>query len=906
RLEKLGTTATLANEWKLKTVMVNGDRRIEILGFNFYNETALKNAGAFIEMEGLSKRRFFIPMGNTDVMKRIMDISPVARIKARDILGDAADVINADIPEGVGENLNFIHPWFAAKAEAMENPLMDVAEGAMNVSSDPEVNERARASEEGVKPLSGWDEVKHAVRQFVHGFSGDYPELAVQESESGVDLKPARELIRKMNREIQAQTQKAVKLLDGLLKPMSARGYDTFRWAWIMMDLKYQKSDMPDSLLPYGWTDEQFEKDFNKWMERAEKMPNVKQAIERMEEITADMAGNLASAFHAIGWHSAANRFRNPHYFHHVVLEFANVLASTQGKHNHGKAPDNRSWLKRRKGSDKDISANFIQVTGEYLTQAFQDIASCKMLKEIKDKYDIIEQVKREAFMTNEGNVIKQIYEGMKKVDKFTLEHPTDEQMWADAESLFRKTFNQKQAKALSRLFELAKRGDLPEGEFGDVVDAMEAAGSVEDLPETMRKRFNRYLGWLAGLGGDDAGTLSARGYFKGVADKKKQIKATLGDEFLDWRDLVPEGYTVWDPFNNPLVISVNTVPEYIMKLAEQENLQDIHIALADLVKMKVIGGHRQLWVIPTEIAATLDRLGKRKPRGKGGVVARRISSLWKKNVLYNPWRVLKSNLRNFTSDLDAAVAGNPKILAYLPRAVKELTDLFFRGRAATGDLRDFQERGGALTAESVQELYDWKNMREFKHLAPKEQEKLLKRMAHIGSGYMEWAETVTQWRESWLRYAAYLHYMEDMRKNGGIPTSWGASKPEEVMALKDIRDRAYKMANELLGAYDQVSQTTRGMREWVIPFMSWKEVNFRRVLQMFRNTAQGRSWIEAEVRTILGGGGGKGPNDPTGGKAAFDGGDDRFHWTSLLGFAMRTPTIALRMAMTLATNFWF
>ena len=39
------------------------------------------------------------------------------------------------------------------------------------------------------------------------------------------------------------------------------------------------------------------------------------------------------------------------------------------------------------------------------------------------------------------------------------------------------------------------------------------------------------------------------------------------------------------------------------------------------------------------------------------------------------------------------------------------------------------------------------------------------------------------------------------------MPRNWGASVKEEVLALDDIRDRAFKMANELLGAYDQVSE---------------------------------------------------------------------------------------------------
>ncbi|MBQ9564617.1 MAG: strawberry notch family protein [Synergistaceae bacterium] len=906
RLEKLGTTATLANGWRLKTVMVNGEKRIEIIGPDFSWYETLKNAGCMVELVGGYKRRVFIPQGmkSAEAMGRVLDMSPVMDIKARDILDEAAEAINENIPDDVGYRLNIVHPWFAGMAEAATNPLVETAE---TVFSNPETEKRYQEAKAGVKPETGWDRMKNAARQFLHGFRGDYPELAVGKSESGEDLKPARELIRKLNRETGAQVHKAIRLLEGTLKPLSPREFDIFERAWILMDLKHQRTTMPGSLLPYGLTDEEFERDYDKFMGLMERTPKVKEAVTRMEEINAEMCGRLADVFGRMGWHSLRDKFKNPNYFHHVVLEFANAAESIKGKHNIGKAPDNRSWLKKRRGSDKDISANYIQVMGETFAQMFQDIASGETLNAIKDEYNIIERVKRAAFVANEEAVKEQLAEAARTLN----EGLSDEEARESAEAQFRKTFNQKQAMALSRLFTLAKNGDLPEGnsgEFGDVVDAMETAGSVEDLPDKIRKRFNRYLGWLAGLDEESAGTLSARGYFKGVVEKKKKIKTALGDDYLDWRDAIPDGYSVWDPFNSPLCFSVSAVPEKILQLAEKENLKDIHIALADLVKMKVIGGHRQLWVIPTEIAATLDELGERKVKGLAGSLGKELTTLWKKDVLFNPWRLGRYNIRNFTSDLDAAVAGSPGILLCSPRAFTELWNVFRKGRAATGDLKDFQERGGALTADSMQELYEWKNMREFRHLTPRERERLWKRLWRIGSGYMEWAEKWTQFRESLLRYAAYLFFKKDMEKHDGVPTRWGASRPEEVMALKDIRDRAFKMANELLGAYDEVTRSGRDMRASWIPFYSWKEVNFKREVQMFRNLAKGRSWLDADIRLALGrgGAGGGGPKDPTGGALPSGEDGERFHWTSLLGYAMRAPTIALRAAAILATNFWF
>lgn len=74
------------------------------------------------------------------------------------------------------------------------------------------------------------------------------------------------------------------------------------------------------------------------------------------------------------------------------------------------------------------------------------------------------------------------------------------------------------------------------------------------------------------------------------------------------------------------------------------------------------------------------------------------------------------------------------------------------------------------------------------------------------------------------------------MQNNNGVPNNWGASDKNEVMAIDDLRDRAFKMANELLGAYDQISEMGRKMRQFLFPFYSWIEVNAKRYVQLLKN----------------------------------------------------------------------
>ncbi|HAS04155.1 MAG TPA: hypothetical protein DCR71_00035 [Dehalococcoidia bacterium] len=90
------------------------------------------------------------------------------------------------------------------------------------------------------------------------------------------------------------------------------------------------------------------------------------------------------------------------------------------------------------------------------------------------------------------------------------------------------------------------------------------------------------------------------------------------------------------------------------------------------------------------------------------------------------------------------------------------------------------------------------------------------------------------------------------MNNPGGVPDNFGASIREEVMALPDIKDRAYKLSNELLGAYDEVSVVGQQVRKYLIPFWSWQEVNFRRTKQLIFNSFRDAGLCRTVARKII------------------------------------------------------
>jgi hypothetical protein len=331
-------------------------------------------------------------------------------------------------------------------------------------------------------------------------------------------------------------------------------------------------------------------------------------------------------------------------------------------------------------------------------------------------------------------------------------------------------------------------------------------------------------------------------------------MEHTLGKENVTWRDMMPEGYTEHHPFQNRLVFSVNTVAENIVEQALEQGLGELNIPMDVLKKMRVLGGHRQSWAIPQELAETLDKMGNPIERGMLGKAIRVATSGWKQWVLLQPFRWYKYNARNVSGDADAVMAGNPDSFRYMARAFHELYQAYKVGKAPEGELAEYVARGGAIGSQHLAELGDETSIKEFQALLDKGEPGLASLPKKLWHGYWNKARMGSDARENLLRYATYLSYLEQMKKSeAGTPKNWGASKRSEVMANQDIRDRAFKLSNELLGAYDQVSESGQYLRDIAIPFFSWMDVNARRYYRIFRNGMESGDIGQVAKRTLMG-----------------------------------------------------
>ena len=327
------------------------------------------------------------------------------------------------------------------------------------------------------------------------------------------------------------------------------------------------------------------------------------------------------------------------------------------------------------------------------------------------------------------------------------------------------------------------------------------------------------------------------------LKEKAKQLSDQRGEK-VDWRDLLPEGYSLWQPREGNLFFMANTISERLAMQIAEGTLDAAGLTAEQIKSTLAMGGKRTELVVKTEIADTLDNMGK-AAMGPSSRLVRTMVGGWKEWQLISPTRALKYNFRNLTGDAEAVFLGNPAAFKKAPRAVAELYAYMYGKKTPTGRLAEFVEMGGMESTLQVAELKDINELKVFADMLERKEGNILKRGL---DRYWRGARLATDFRESILRYAAYLDFMEQLEANNGRPTSWGASDPDMVMALETNQQKAFLLSNQLLGAYDEVSVMTQGLRRGLMPFFSWQEVNAKRYVQMMKNVN-----LDAKATTALG-----------------------------------------------------
>jgi hypothetical protein len=299
------------------------------------------------------------------------------------------------------------------------------------------------------------------------------------------------------------------------------------------------------------------------------------------------------------------------------------------------------------------------------------------------------------------------------------------------------------------------------------------------------------------------------------------------------------EGYELYKPREDAVFYMANTIPGQLLEKALQSGAKEINVPRKQVKQALALGGRYEGWYLPKPVADTLNEALAKKPTPPWLRPLKDLMRAWKAWQLIMPLRILKYNTRNMTGDAEAVFIGSPAVFKWAPRALKELWRWHRakkNGKPVAAEMQEWFDLGGQEATLQAAELFTIIEKPEFKHLT-ETKPSLLKRINIPGWIYKKSRE-YTDLREMWLRYAAYLKFKNDLKKNKGKPknNNYVASLREEVDALVNINDKAFMMSNDLLGAYDRVGQAGESLRAYVAPFWSFQEVNFKRTAAMFRN----------------------------------------------------------------------
>lgn len=633
---------------------------------------------------------------------------------------------------------------------------------------------------------------------------GDYSDISnsPRKNDPQLRLNEALQAFRNLGRQKVAAADNAVTVMTDIIRPLNKKQRELLNTYTVIRDIMEQIDEMPGSALSFGLTEQDARKMNAQLARMVDEDEKVKDAVKQLDDTRNAQVEEFKKQAHALGL-NFDDVFHYKNYFRRRVFQYLDATRSGkrtpsaqgnidfQGRYD-GELREimGHSFFMKRKGTHLDYVTDYVQASAEVRAQLAQDIETMKTLQVIKKNHDIAPDLRKQYGIKSQQLEID--YDG-------------------------------------------------------------------------------------------------------------SQSFSQSGEEHKSLLDVIPDGYEAFDPSATRLIETANSSQDNLMHMVANDIAEQHGFPLDTLLERLGIQNEGNLMVIPTEIANTLRKMAKTRHRGMLGQAAKDLTTWWKRSVLFTPTRNLLYNIRNFTGDLDALIAGNPRALRHLGRSVKELTDWYTHhgkdGYEASQDLQDYVRLSGTLGIQSLnlsekdaQAILDFlpipektKSGKTFPKRADKEAARLQRNSVRAqelqyaqeqeqepGKLKKAWGNTMwaigkffqfehgfTEWREHLLRYACYLEYKYQMETNKdnngnltGKPSNWGASIEDEVMSISDIKERAFKMSNELLGAYDQVSEVGKQLRDMLIPFYSWMEVNMRRTFRFLKNGfKQGRDYGLKQVQ---------------------------------------------------------
>jgi len=682
----------------------------------------------------------------------------------------------------------------------------------MPESVDPEVEKSINAAK-GIKEQK--EDIKGGMIKIKNAFTRKFIEL---DTKNPLDAK-VNDILRNYENISALSKATATEVLKGVTGGLGKKKFDIFSRNIILEDLK---RDIDNNLydnkeLPFGYKSvEQVEADYKTFNDIVKLNPEIQNAI----KIRNDFMNSLRKALVDYGI-MPEELLKNKDYFHHQILDRIGNKVGVSAK---DVKIRKKGFQRRRAGSMSDYNTNYLESEFEVISQAVSQIEVAKTIKRLRTLTDVsprlAEVAKNQNMIAIHGGIKN--WNRLKELKGIKAEMVAAKEKGSDLAEISEEIseldilapFNRKIAIGMSKLKKLAEDlpFDLEELNDKDLFTQLSKLAKMEELfPEA---------------------SIAARTILKGISTRKSFIKRELGENYVEWDDMLPEGYVTWKPKEGLTFYQANTITD---KVLEQVLSKERQLSEDDVQKVVAIGKSIE-WAIPENIATTLDSLREIVNETYPAELSAQILNTWKQWVLLNPFRVWKYQLNNLSGDVDIALAVNPKIITYAYKASKDLAP-YHRGKGASKEILEGIKYGAIDSGLTIKEIPDISKIGFFKILTGDKPNLIEKYWTNV--------KAFTAWRENILRFAAFRHFKHEIAQ-GKNP--YGASKSWEVDAISDPTERAAKLAREAIGDYGNLSQAGEWIRKRLIPFWSFQEINSPRYYRLLANLAKENRKISKSV----------------------------------------------------------
>ena len=247
-------------------------------------------------------------------------------------------------------------------------------------------------------------------------------------------------------------------------------------------------------------------------------------------------------------------------------------------------------------------------------------------------------------------------------------------------------------------------------------------------------------------------------------------------------------------------------------------------------------------YIVPVDVADAYANMFKSKGYANDfDEVYMKVMGAWKAYALMAPRRAFTYQLRNSISDFSKTFGFMPKAISYVPKATSMLTK-YMLGVETSADLLRYIGAGGLEGGITNIELGDYKSLDKLNVYDSKGQLKPLSQIITAITKPLNGMENFYQWREQIFRFAGYMYFYHEGLNKNNLPKDgdYRASKRAEIQSIRSRSDVAYKMSNDIVGAYDDTTPFTQFISRRLQPFFRFQETNnkayFRGLLNTFYN----------------------------------------------------------------------